>query len=283
MGALSTETRSSLGEPSSRSGVLLAEGLGCGLLVASSAIHLDLYLTGYRFIPQIGVLFLLQTASGFALAVAVALFATLGRKITVLGIRAEILAAVSAAVFAASTLGGYLLSLSISLFGFKETRTTAGVVAAVIEIVAVVSFTWAVAARSQQPRLRRLPIPLAALAVILLVVAETAATVGGPVVSTGPHKAVGRSQVVVVIKNFAFRPDAPTVHPGERILVKNEDSVAHTFSTAPGAPAGQTFSSGAIPPGGSKVVVAPSVPGTYHVICLIHQYMTLTLTVAAST
>jgi hypothetical protein len=36
---------------------------GAGLLIAAGAIHLDLYLTGYRTIPTIGWLFLLQVTS----------------------------------------------------------------------------------------------------------------------------------------------------------------------------------------------------------------------------
>jgi predicted lipoprotein with Yx(FWY)xxD motif len=46
------------------------------------------------------------------------------------------LAAAAGAAFALATLGGYLLSLWVGLFGFKETRTTAGIVAGVIEIAA---------------------------------------------------------------------------------------------------------------------------------------------------
>jgi hypothetical protein len=38
---------------------------GAGLLIATAAIHLDLYLTGYRSIPVIGGLFLLQVIAGF--------------------------------------------------------------------------------------------------------------------------------------------------------------------------------------------------------------------------
>ena len=41
---------------------------GAGLLIATAAIHLDLYLTGYRSIPTIGWLFLLQVIAGFVLA-----------------------------------------------------------------------------------------------------------------------------------------------------------------------------------------------------------------------
>jgi len=44
---------------------------GAGLLIATSAIHLDLYLTGYRTIPVIGWLFLLQVIAAFGLGLAV--------------------------------------------------------------------------------------------------------------------------------------------------------------------------------------------------------------------
>jgi predicted lipoprotein with Yx(FWY)xxD motif len=96
---------------------------GAGLLIATGAIHLDLYLTGYRTIPTIGWLFLLQVITAFVLGAAVA----------VLGSR---LAAAAGAGFVLSTLGGYLLSIWIGLFGFREVRTTAGIVAGVIEVAA---------------------------------------------------------------------------------------------------------------------------------------------------
>jgi predicted lipoprotein with Yx(FWY)xxD motif len=96
---------------------------GAALLVASGAIHLDLYLTGYRSIPTIGWLFLLQVISAFGLAVA----------IPATGLR---LAYASGAAFAIGTLGGYLLSLWIGLFGFTEVRTTAGIVAGIIDVAA---------------------------------------------------------------------------------------------------------------------------------------------------
>ena len=46
------------------------------------------------------------------------------------------LAAAAGAGFAISTLGGYLLSLKVGLFGFTEVRTTAGIVAAIIDVAA---------------------------------------------------------------------------------------------------------------------------------------------------
>ncbi len=96
---------------------------GAGLLAATASIHLDLYLTGFKNIPTIGGLFLLQIIAGFALAVAV--LAT-GNPV----------AAALGAGFAVATLGGYLLSIWIGLFGFTETRTTAGIVAGILEVAA---------------------------------------------------------------------------------------------------------------------------------------------------
>jgi predicted lipoprotein with Yx(FWY)xxD motif len=85
-------------------------------------VHLDLYVTGYRTIPTIGDLFLLQVISALGLAVAI------------LVARWRITAAAGAG-FLLATLGGYLVSLHTPLFGFREVRTTAGVVAGVIEVV----------------------------------------------------------------------------------------------------------------------------------------------------
>ena len=72
---------------------------GGGLLLATAAIHLDLYLTGYRTIPTIGVLFLLQVIAAFGLGVTVLVMpgrlALPGR-----------LAAAAGAGFALATLGG---------------------------------------------------------------------------------------------------------------------------------------------------------------------------------
>ena len=96
---------------------------GAGLLAATGAIHLDLYLTGYRTIPTIGWLFLLQVIAAFCLSAAVLMT----------GSR---LAAAAGAGFALSTLGGYLLSAWIGLFGFTEVRTTAGITAGSIEVAA---------------------------------------------------------------------------------------------------------------------------------------------------
>jgi predicted lipoprotein with Yx(FWY)xxD motif len=123
---------------------LVLRVIGAGLLVATAAIHLDLYLTGYRTIPTIGWLFLLQVISAFGLGAIV-----LGSD--------NRLASAAGAGFALATLGGYLLSLRISLFGFREVRTTAGIVAGVIEVATFA----ALAAVVLSPRARHQPAALA--------------------------------------------------------------------------------------------------------------------------
>ena len=109
--------------PSSKHRLLGLRLAGAGLLAATGPIHLDLYLTGYRSIPTIGWLFVFQEITAFLLAAAV--LASGSRLIAAAG-----------AGFALVTLGAYLLSVRVGLFGFKEIRTTAGIVAGVIEVAA---------------------------------------------------------------------------------------------------------------------------------------------------
>src|ERR1700757_1732321 len=112
---------------------------GGGLLIATGAIHLDLYLTGYRSIPTIGWLFLFQVIAAFVLGAAV--LATGAR-----------LAAAAGAAFSLATLGGYLLSLWIGLFGFKEVRTTAGIAAGVVEVAAFAALAGLAAMPAERDR-----------------------------------------------------------------------------------------------------------------------------------
>jgi predicted lipoprotein with Yx(FWY)xxD motif len=102
---------------------------GSGLLIATGAIHLDLYLTGYRTVPTIGWLFLLQVIAAFGLGLAVL---AIPSRLVIL----SRLAAGAGAGFALATLGGYLLSVWTGLFGFKEVRTGAGIAAGIVEVAA---------------------------------------------------------------------------------------------------------------------------------------------------
>jgi predicted lipoprotein with Yx(FWY)xxD motif len=199
--------------------------VGAVLLALTAGIHLDLYLTGYRSIPTIGWLFLLQVITGFVLAAAV--LATRSR-----------LAAAAGAGFALSTLGGYLLSVWIGLFGFKEVRTTAGIVAGVVEVAAFAALALAAvvagpvrpsgAPESPADRLLarvRAAGPMvfsgiAAVSVLALVLLGVAAANSGaqPAPAAGASATLKTAKIggVTVITNAAgrtlywFAPDTPT-------------------------------------------------------------------------
>src|ERR1700756_2468069 len=117
------------GRPVSGWPAVILRVAGSGLLIAAAAIHLDLYLTGYRTIPTIGWLFLLQVIAAFGLGLAV--LAIPSRLVT-----PSRVAAAAGAGFALATLGGYLLSVWTGLFGFKEVRTGAGIAAGIVEVAA---------------------------------------------------------------------------------------------------------------------------------------------------
>ncbi len=249
--------------------------LGSGLLFAVGAIHLDLYLTGYRHIPTIGTLFLLQVITAFALAL---LALALSRRIV----------ALAGAGFALSTLGGYILSLWIGLFGFKEIRTSAGVVAGILEIAAFVAlggyalfFAPTDGPLPFQAVSRRALAPLGALAALVLVVA-VANTPGVPAASgPGPTNSGGStaSSLKISIKNFQYYPSTLTVSPGATITVTNHDGVAHTLTALPGSTPQGKFDSGNIAAGQSVTITVPNQPGSYAYYCAIHNYMTGTLVV----
>jgi predicted lipoprotein with Yx(FWY)xxD motif len=150
--------------------------VGAALLVASGAIHLDLYLTGYRSVPTIGTLFLLQVIAAFALAVAIP-------------VTGSWLAAAAGALFAISTLGGYLLSLWVGLFGFTEVRTKTGIVAGIIDIAAFATLTLAAGPglpASLNLGRKLLPAVSAASVVALALLFAAVATPKAPPVATGP-------------------------------------------------------------------------------------------------
>ncbi len=208
-----------------RSWQLLALRLaGAGLLIATGAMHLDLYLTGYRTIPTIGWLFLLQVIAAFVLAAGVLL--------------GSWLAAAAGALFALSTLGGYLLSIWFGLFNFREIRTTAGIVAGVIEVAAfAVLALLALAPGSQHaqrgPMITRLRADrhailagIAGVSVVALVLLGTALAGAGTAPSASSSSSASTASgailkatqikgvtVVTNAKGFTlywFAPDTPT-------------------------------------------------------------------------
>lgn len=192
--------------------------VGAATLIASGAIHLDLYLTGYRTIPTIGWMFLLQVIAAFALALVVLLtFWTAGPMAP--------LAAGAGALFALATLGGYLLSIWVGLFGFREVRTTAGIVAGVLDVAAF-AFLAALVVMSTDLELPRVPAVPAVPAVLLVSVvalallgagAATAQSGSGPTTTAGGQQLlsgkVGGTAVVTNSKGLTlywFAPDTAT-------------------------------------------------------------------------
>jgi predicted lipoprotein with Yx(FWY)xxD motif len=180
---------------------------GSALLIASGAIHLDLYLTGYRTIPTIGWLFLLQVIAAFALAVAIPLTGSW-------------LAAAAGAGFAIATLGGYLLSLRVGLFGFTEVRTTAGIVAGVIDVAAFAALAAAAAPgvpRALNPGRRLLPAVAGACVIALVLLGADVASPKTQPVATGPDilkvRDIGGMTVLTDAKGltlYSFAPDTST-------------------------------------------------------------------------
>ena len=239
--------------------VLLLRVAGAGLLIATGAIHLDLYLTGYRTIPTIGWLFLLQVIAAFALALAV--LVTGGRHVI-----AGRLAAAAGAGFALATLGGYLLSVWIGLFGFKEVRTTAGIVAGVIEVAAFAVLAALALAPAPAPAggaaaapsrfLTQIPpaaaraaatiaAALAVAALVLLAVAEAGASSSAPAAtSTGAGAGlkttvIGGTTVLTNAKGFtlySFAPDTPTVSKCYGSCAAYWPPVTGTAPASPGLP-----------------------------------------------
>ena len=198
---------------------------GAALLVASGSIHLDLYLTGYRSIPTIGWLFLLQVIAAYVLAVAILL-------------TGHWLAAASGAAFALGTLGGYLLSLKVGLFGFTEVRTTAGIVAGIIDVAAFAALAIAAltalttapvtarttaAAPDQDPGRRRVPAVAATAVVSVVALALLGAAVATPKAAPAASVTAGAQLLkarpiggMEVLTNasgltlYSFAPDTPS-------------------------------------------------------------------------
>lgn len=96
------------------------------LIVWSSYIHFHLWQkVGYRHIPTIGPLFILQTIAGLVTG------------ILVIGVR-RIWAAVLGAGFALSTLIGFLITVEHGLFGFRDQWSAPfGAQAFAIELVTI--------------------------------------------------------------------------------------------------------------------------------------------------
>ncbi len=207
---------------------------GAALLVAAGAIHLDLYLTGYRTIPTIGPLFLLQVIAAFVLAAGI--LVTGNWLIDALG-----------AGFAVSTLGGYLLSLWFGLFGFTEVRTTAGIVSGILDVAAFAALAVAAVipgpARHLNLKLSRrlLPAIAGASVVALALLFAAVATPKSQPAATGPDvlksRTIGGVNLLTSASGLTlywFAPDTSTKSACYRDCAAYWPPVTGTPSAGPG-------------------------------------------------
>ena len=140
------------GPPTRRAAALLLR-LGCVALLAwIGYIHLHLWLEGYRQIPTDGPLFLLDAIAAFLLA-------------AVLLVWPAPLAGLLAAGYTASTIGALLISLTVGLFGFRESISASYVTQSLaietITAIALIGWTILTAATSHavgQPTHHRPPV-----------------------------------------------------------------------------------------------------------------------------
>lgn len=263
--------------------------LGSAALLASAGIHLDLFITGYRHIPTIGLLFLVQFVAGVTLGFLIFLFEN------------QLLSAMGA-LFALGTLSGYLLARAVGLFGFHELATASGLIAGLLDITALAALGYIVTSFSQPIGLirpgmsqiarrinafskptRKAGLPTIIITFLVLVLIGNMGLVGGSStpsrVSTSSTSHSGGSTLTIDIVNFSFVPGRVTVKPGEKIIVHNKDSVAHTLTAVPGSVPFGNFDTGDIAPSHTATLMAPDKPGTYQYFCSIHNFMTGVITV----
>jgi predicted lipoprotein with Yx(FWY)xxD motif len=148
------------------------------------------------------------------------------------------LAAAAGAAFALGTLGGYLLSLKVGLFGFTEVRTTAGIVAGIIDVAAFAALAIAAltalttatvtarttaAATDQDPGRRRVPAVAATAVVSVVALALLGAAVATPKAAPAASVTAGAQLLkarpiggMEVLTNasgltlYSFAPDTPS-------------------------------------------------------------------------
>lgn len=290
------QTQSASAAPPARRQIMAPRLAGAALLAATAAIHLDLYVASYKLIPTIGFLFLLQVIAGFIIALAV--LAGRGLALTI--------SAVLGAGYMISTLAGYLLSLWIGLFGFKETRTTAGVVAGIVEVLGFGILLYLALHTLPEHRLlnpvrrARDMLPgghqavVSALSVVAAIVlgisvatATTASNGTGSSVAaqagsgaSGSSSSNGAVGLHMTIKNFKYSPANPVLTPGEKVEVTNFDEAPHSV-TAGRPPKGDPalFNTTLLAQNKTGFFIAPKKPGKYPFFCLIHFFMTGTITV----
>ncbi|MDA8287136.1 MAG: hypothetical protein M0014_01585 [Actinomycetota bacterium] len=122
--------------------VRAAAAAGAVLIAWSGALHLQLWWQGYNAIPTIGPLFLSQAITAFALALVLVAWC---RPVVLLAALALML----------GTIAGFILAVTIGVFGFVDTFQAPNALSALIVEVAaslVIAVGGAVALTRESPR-----------------------------------------------------------------------------------------------------------------------------------
>jgi hypothetical protein len=119
--------------------------VGAGLLVWMAWIHWHLWSTGYKHLPTVGNLFLLNAIGAVVLALAIIAVPTRWLSLT----------AAAGALMAGGTLAGLAISINVGLFGFKDylnapfAHLSVWVESAAIVVLAAVAVRAALVGRSR--------------------------------------------------------------------------------------------------------------------------------------
>jgi plastocyanin len=130
--------------------------------------------------------------------------------------------------------------------------------------------------------MNRYSVPAAAAALALLLAScspskpstSPASTAPGGATTSSASGSVAPSGSGITIKNFAFS-GTMTVKPGQKVMVTNRDSTAHTLTDKKH----HKFDTGNIDPGATKSFTAPTTAGSYPFGCTYHPEMHGTLVV----
>jgi hypothetical protein len=129
--------------PGQTAAALLLRVASAALLAWIGYIHLHLWQEGYRFIPTNGPLFLLDAIAAFVLAAALLAWP-------------RPLAGLVAAGYTVSTLGALVISLTVGLFGFRESinasYVTESIIIEAVTVIVLIAWTVLAASRLGQPR-----------------------------------------------------------------------------------------------------------------------------------
>ncbi len=237
-------------------------------------VHLQLYLHGYRSLPDadLGRSFVLNAVA--STVVAVALIARTDTAVRLAGMAVSV-----------GTLGAFAMSrVGDGVFGLREhglQPSPQAAIALVAEVAALLllALTFIPTIGAGERPSARLVLPAAAAVVLVAVAAgtwwdHTASAAASPAdASTGAGGDTPSAPGSVEVKDFAFHPAHVTVHVGDTVTWTNHDQFSHSVVDKAG-----TFRSDPITPGHTFQHTFDAA-GTYTYFCGIHPSMTATVVV----